>query len=147
MFLALALSSVLGLLAQSSTFEPLGRFDLQAIPESSGIVKSRRHPDVFWVHNDSGNPPTLFAVDRRGTHPQQRSRSPSPTSTGKTSPIDDQGRLYIGDIGNNGGRLAIRMIHQIAEPDPEQAVGGPAQAVGVVVLRHAAATPGSTPRR
>jgi len=117
MLLALALSSVLGLAAQSPTLEPLGRFDLREIPESSGIVKSRRHPDVFWVHNDSGNSATLFAVDRRGRILDKFAIA-VPNLDWEDVAIDGQGRLYIGDIGNNGGRLAIRMIHQIAEPDP-----------------------------
>jgi hypothetical protein len=113
----LALSSIFGVLAQSSTLEPLGRFDLRAIPESSGIVKSRRHPDVFWVHNDSGNPAVLFAVDRRGRVLRSFALA-APNLDWEDLAIDDQGRLYIGDVGNNGGLLAIRMIHQFAEPDP-----------------------------
>lgn len=117
LFLALALNSILGLAAQSPTLELLGRFDLRAIPESSGIVKSRRRPDVFWVHNDSGNPATLFAVDRRGRIVNSFAIA-VPNLDWEDVAIDDHGRLYIGDIGNNGGLLAIRMIHQIAEPDP-----------------------------
>ena len=31
--------------------------------ELSGIVASRKHPGVFWAHNDSGNPLELFAID------------------------------------------------------------------------------------
>jgi hypothetical protein len=31
----------------------IGQFDLRAIPEASGIVKSRRHPGIFQVHDDS----------------------------------------------------------------------------------------------
>ena len=56
--------------------EALGKFDLRAIPEASGIVKSRRYPGIFWVHNDSGKPPALFAIRRDGTipdHPEWRS--------------------------------------------------------------------------
>ncbi len=117
MFLALALSSVLGLAAQSPTLEPLGRFDLREIPESSGIVKSRRYPDVFWVHNDSGNPAKLFAVDLRGRILGKFAIA-VPNIDWEDLAIDDEGRLYIGDIGNNGGVLAIRMIHQFVEPDP-----------------------------
>ena len=31
------------------------------------MVASRKHPGIFWVHNDSGNPPSLFAVRRDGS--------------------------------------------------------------------------------
>ncbi|APW59336.1 hypothetical protein [Paludisphaera borealis] len=105
-------------------FEPLGRFDLREIPESSGVVKSRRHSDVFWVHNDSGNPATLFAIDRRGRILNKFAIA-VPNLDWEDLAIDGQGRLYIGDIGNNNGRLAIRMIHQIAEPDPGKPSAGP----------------------
>jgi hypothetical protein len=117
-------ASLLFIVGDLPDFEPLGRFDLQAIPESSGIVKSRRHPDVFWVHNDSGNPATLFAVDRRGRI-LNRFAIAVPNIDWEDLAGDDRGRLYIGDIGNNGGRLAIRMIHQIDEPDPGRASAVP----------------------
>ena len=110
-------ATLLILAGDTPDFEPLGRFDLRAIPESSGIVKSRRHPDVFWVHNDSGNSATLFAVDRRGRIVGSFAVA-VPNLDWEDLAIDDRGRLYIGDIGNNGGLLAVRMIHQIAEPDP-----------------------------
>src|SRR5205085_4228948 len=38
----------------------------RAITESSGIVASRRNPDIFWTHNDSGDGPLLYAFDRKG---------------------------------------------------------------------------------
>ena len=63
----LAMTAFLALGPPSSPLEHLGRFDLRVVPEASGIVKSRRHPGIFWVHNDSGNSPTLFAIRRDGT--------------------------------------------------------------------------------
>src|SRR5688500_11577539 len=45
----------------------IGRLDSRAIPESSGVVASRKHPGVFWTHSDSGNGPAIFAVSRDGT--------------------------------------------------------------------------------
>src|SRR5687767_12309589 len=35
--------------------------------ESSGLVASRKNPDVLWVHNDAGDKPRLFAVSTKGT--------------------------------------------------------------------------------
>ncbi len=34
--------------------------------EASGIARDPRRADLFWVHNDSGNDPALYAVDTTG---------------------------------------------------------------------------------
>ena len=54
------------MLVLGGPLEPIGRLDHPAIREASGIVASRRYPGIFWVHNDSGNPPALYAVRRDG---------------------------------------------------------------------------------
>jgi hypothetical protein len=108
---------VLGEASGSAPLEALGRFDASAIPEASGIVKSRRFPDIFWVHNDSGNPPLLFAVRRDGRIVRQF-RLAVPNIDWEDIAIDDGGHLYLGDIGNNGGLLPLRVIYRIDEPDP-----------------------------
>src|SRR5689334_7116073 len=59
--------SALVLLADRDQAVRLGRLDHPAIRECSGIVHSRKHPGIFWVHNDSGNPPALYAVRRDGS--------------------------------------------------------------------------------
>jgi len=100
-----------------SPLEHLGTLDLKRIPEASGIVKSRRYPGIFWTHNDSGNPPLLFAIRRDGRIVRQF-RLEVPNIDWEDIAIDDQGHLYLGDIGNNGGVLPIRGIYRIDEPDP-----------------------------
>ena len=97
--------------------ELLGTLDRRRIPEASGIVKSRRYPEIFWVHNDSGNPPLLFAIRRDGRIVRQF-RLEVPNIDWEDIAIDDQGHLYLGDIGNNGGVLPVRVIYRIDEPDP-----------------------------
>ena len=61
-----------------------------AIPEASGIVKSRRHPGIFWVHNDSGNAPLLFAIRADGQIVRQF-RLDVPNIDWEDIAIDDQG--------------------------------------------------------
>ena len=76
-----------------SPLEPLGRLDERVIPEASGIVKSRRYPGIYWVHNDSGNPPLIFAI--RGDGRIVRSfRVEVPNIDWEDIAIDDQGHLY-----------------------------------------------------
>src|SRR3954463_4778166 len=92
--------------------EPLGRFDLRVLPEASGIVKSRRHPGIYWVHNDSGNSPSLYAIRRDGTIVREF-RLSVPNVDWEDIAVDDEGHLYLGDIGNNGGLLGLRAVYRI----------------------------------
>ncbi len=110
--------------------EPLGRLDVKLIPEASGIVKSRRHPGVFWVHNDSGNPPSIFAIRADGGILREF-RLEIPNIDWEDIAIDDQGHLYIGDIGNNLGALPARAIYRIDEPDPAHPPAQPIKAIAV----------------
>jgi hypothetical protein len=97
----------------------LGRLDHPAIREASGIVASRRYPGIFWVHNDSGNAPRLFAVRRDGTLVREFTVA-APNVDWEDIATDDDGHLYIGEIGNNNGHLPLRAVYQVDEPDPLQ---------------------------
>lgn len=111
--------------------ERLGRLDHPAIVEASGIVRSRQHPGIFWVHNDSGNPPALFAVRRDGSLVREY-RVGVPNVDWEDIATDDAGHLYIGDVGNNDNRLPLRAVYRLDEPDPS--------AGGASVLRVQSAT-------
>ena len=116
-----------------SPLEPLGRFDTRVLPEASGIVKSRRHPGIFWVHNDSGNPPALFAIRRDGTVVREF-RLEVPNVDWEDIAADGEGHLYLGDIGNNGGVLPLRAIYRLDEPDPARPSIHAGAGVGLLVL-------------
>jgi sugar lactone lactonase YvrE len=118
----LILLLLLGLL-ESPALEPIGRFDDPELREVSGIVRSRRHPGVFWVHNDSGNPPALFAVRSDGTV-LRRFAVDARNIDWEDIAIDDSGHLYLGDIGNNFGALPVRVVYRLDEPDPARPPGG-----------------------
>jgi hypothetical protein len=116
------------------TREPIGRLDHPPIREASGLVASRRHPGVFWVHNDSGNPPALFAVRRDGSLIREY-RVAAPNIDWEAIALDDAGHLFLGDIGNNGGVLPLRAVYRLDEPDPSQPAAGPLPATAAVVYR------------
>jgi hypothetical protein len=107
-----------------AALEHLGCLSHPEIREASGLVRSRRHAGVFWTHNDSGNPPTLFAVGRDGTLLRRYSVA-VPNVDWEDIATDGQGHLYLGDIGNNGGILPVRVIYQFDEPDPSTQPGAP----------------------
>lgn len=98
-------------------FEVIGRIDSPAIPESSGLVMSRRHPGVYWTHNDSGNPPQIFAITREGKLIATY-RIDAPNVDWEDIAIDDAGRLYLADIGNNSHNRWQVQVYRVAEPDP-----------------------------
>ncbi|HZW31182.1 MAG TPA: hypothetical protein VFF52_10775 [Isosphaeraceae bacterium] len=129
--IVLASLIVFAVASGTAPLEHLGRFDARAIPEASGIVKSRRFPGIFWVHNDSGNPPLLFAVRSDGRIVRQF-RLAVPNLDWEDITIDDQGHLYLGDIGNNGGLLRVRVIYRIDEPDPSSTADQPLAASAAI---------------
>ena len=97
--------------------EPMASVRESRLRELSGLVASRRHPGVFWAHNDSGNPPELFALDRNG-RTLARYTVAAPNIDWEDIAIDDRGHLFLGDIGNNLRALPLRVIHELEEPDP-----------------------------
>ena len=117
-------SLLLVVLGSGSPLIPAGRLDAPEIREASGIVKSRRHPGIFWVHNDSGNPPTLFAVRADGSLVRSY-KVGAPNVDWEDIAVDDAGHLFLGDIGNNDGRLPLRAVYRIDEPDPARPAAEP----------------------
>ncbi|HEV7302236.1 MAG TPA: hypothetical protein VGN72_23055 [Tepidisphaeraceae bacterium] len=108
----------------------IGQLD-PAITESSGIVASRRHPGVFWTHDDSGNAPRIFAVKQDGTLLATYTIGAKNVDWEDIA-IDDDGHLYIGDIGNNARRRDRGpAVYQIDEPDPSVPVPAGAPALRV----------------
>ena len=111
---------VWGIAAICLVEEPLDRVGTLADPairEASGIVASRQHPGIYWVHNDSGNAPELFAVRLSGEL-VRKYRVAVPNLDWEDIATDDAGHLYVADIGDNKHLLPVRVIHKIQEPDP-----------------------------
>lgn len=90
------------------------------INESSGLVASRRNANVFWTHNDSGDGPYLFAIDRAGntlarftlpnaTNVDWEDIAIGPGANGKLA-------LYVGDIGDNNHNRTDTCLYRIPEP-------------------------------
>ena len=97
---------------------PTAIFDSRDIDESSGIVMSRQYPGIFWTHNDSGDLPRLFAVRANGQLVAQVRVKGAKNIDWEDIANDDQGHLYICDIGNNMNRRRELTIYIIDEPNP-----------------------------
>ncbi len=112
------------------TLEPCGRLEFEAIRESSGIVKSRMWPDVFWTHNDSGDTARIFAVQADGKVIMPRGRRDSPETFAGIEILDavnvdwediaadDRGNLLIGAFGNNCHARRDLAVYMVPEPEP-----------------------------
>jgi hypothetical protein len=93
----------------------------RAVRESSGIVASRRDPNLFWTHNDSGDGPLVYAFDREG-----RARGTWRVAGAQARDWEDiaagpgpergQTYLYAGDIGDNGRERESVVVYRFAEP-------------------------------
>ena len=94
--------------------------------ESSGIVRSRKFPDLFWIHNDSGDEPRLYPIHRDGS-PYRSTDLPAVPGVlieGATH-VDWEdittladGTLVIADMGNNGNARKDLAIYFVDEPAP-----------------------------
>ena len=114
-----------GARGESELYEPpvhLADLEDRAINESSGIVASRRNPDLFWTHNDSGDGPFIYAFDRKGKN-RGRWRVANAQAidwediAAGPGPQPGIPYLYIGDIGDNYSRREYVTVYRVAEPD------------------------------
>lgn len=94
--------------------------------EFSGIVKSRSDKNVFWIQNDSGDQPRVFAIDSTGNFYQSaRYRNYEGISiAGATNvdwediTMDNKGNLVIADVGNNYNDRKDLVLYVVPEPSP-----------------------------
>jgi hypothetical protein len=117
----LNLTGALWLVASAAAEEPVAILADRRINEASGLVRSLRHADVFWTHNDSGGEPCLFAIDRQG-RTRAKLRLPGAANfdwEDLAAWKDAEGRawLFVGDIGDNFHLRPSIQVYQIPEPD------------------------------
>lgn len=101
--------------------EVRGTLANDALDEVSGLVKSRRH-EVFWVHNDSGDAPRLYAVgpdgSDRGTFEVEGADAVDWEDM-TLVPMEEGGDfLVLGDIGDNDKERESVQLYRVREPVP-----------------------------
>jgi hypothetical protein len=104
---------------QLITLNPSAMVPLSAGHEISGIVKSRKHPDLYWIINDSDNPPCLIPINEKGSI-----LSPVPSGIiiqgarnidWEDLAIDPDGVIYIFDTGNNWSMRQDLCVYAVRE--------------------------------
>lgn len=96
----------------------LGNLADDALIEASGLVVSRRDPEVLWSHNDSGHSASLFALGRDG---RALGTWTLPVTDGDWEDIawgmeGSTPLLFVGDIGNNDGTRDSLTVYVLEEP-------------------------------
>lgn len=90
------------------------------IDEASGLVASRRHENVLWTHNDSGDSARLFALDGGGetlgtyTLSGATNRDWEDIAIGPKAGSGDY--IYVGDIGDNSAIRSYITVYRATEP-------------------------------
>lgn len=95
----------------------VGQVKAPLVKEASALIKSRKHPGIFWTVCDSSNPPFLIAIETSGKVRATLRLDSVQNVDWEALAIDDVGHIYVGDVGNNHLKLLKRTIYRIDEPD------------------------------
>ncbi|MEO1034579.1 MAG: hypothetical protein AAFX44_03350 [Pseudomonadota bacterium] len=105
--------------AADTTAVEIGRLAHPDVTEASGLARSPQHDDRYWVINDSGNAPKLYAIDSKGKrHGTLAPRGVKNRDWEDLESFERDGKSYllVADVGdNNGVRSEIR-VYVIEEP-------------------------------
>jgi len=98
-----------------------------SVKEASGLAASRTHPGILWTHNDSGDGRRIFALkaDSGEVIGEYWLEGKSGVSVDANDWEDlavapgpgGKSYLYIGDIGDNGGRYDKKSVYRVQEPE------------------------------
>jgi hypothetical protein len=106
--------------ADESASTIVGTLQNHNIDEASGLARSQRYPDVFWVINDDG-PSNLYAIDSAGRDLGRVKISDTSNRDWEdiaSFTLDGVGYLLIADIGDNDGKRKDVRIYVVEEPKP-----------------------------
>jgi len=93
----------------------------ELLEEASGLAASVNNPDLLWTHNDSGDKPRIFLIDKTGTVKatvwldSAKNRDWEDMAIGP-GPEEGKTYLYIGEIGDNESEYNYKYIYRIEEP-------------------------------
>lgn len=109
--------------AFSQAVTKVGTIEHFALTESSGLTTTRTQPGVYWSHNDAGNFPFLFALDRTGRHLGAYEIQGANLIDLEAIAPDYRGNLYLADTGLDGLARSHSVIHRVPEPDASERTG------------------------
>lgn len=89
----------------------------KSLKENSGMVSLR--DSTVWLIEDSGNKDEIYKVDFRGKIVKTLKVKNAKNKDWEDLAKDDQGNIYIGDIGNNGNERKHLTIYKLPNPEIE----------------------------
>jgi hypothetical protein len=106
----------------------IGRIQDTQLNEVSGVVESRKNSQVLFVHNDSGDSPRFFAINRAGDVLAELTLETVPLLIDAEDIAIGKGPgggsfVYLGDTGNNFASFGVgiprrkAVIYRIPEPE------------------------------
>ncbi|MDT5140324.1 MAG: hypothetical protein QOD58_4586 [Mycobacterium sp.] len=89
--------------------------------EISGIDAGINNPNVYWVHNDSGDSARIFAVDAKtgqtlATYNLSGATANDWEDIEVAKGADGKSYIYVGDTGDNGHSRSNVTIYRVPEP-------------------------------
>lgn len=103
-----------------------GKLQSELNKETSGIAASTDHPDIFYIHNDSGDTSRFFAITPDGKLKGVFNYAATGGGVYSVRDCEDiavgagpeagKSYVYMGDIGDNGSSNPFVTVYRIAEP-------------------------------
>lgn len=117
-----------------------GRLEDASIVESSGLVAGRKDPAILWTHNDSGDGPFIYCLQKNGASCGTWEVTGAAASDWEDIAAgpgpEAQNYLYIGDIGDNERTRDSITVYRVPEPMPpagaDPSLTAPAEAITLV---------------
>lgn len=112
--IATVMAAVAATAAAQRVPEMAGLISDGRLAEISGMAASPSTPDRWWVHNDSGSPADVYAIDTKGrVQAQLRVTGVKPVDWEDMAAFALDGRswLLLADTGDNGGvRKSVELV-------------------------------------
>lgn len=95
----------------------IGRLEME---ESSGLALADTAAQSFWTHGDGGSPNSLYRINRKGELLQTRAVSGASNTDWEDLAHAADGRLFIGDFGNNQNTRRDLKVYIVPPNQPER---------------------------
>jgi hypothetical protein len=99
----------------------IGRLEDPNIREASGLARSQRQDDLFWIINDNGAKEWVHAVNPRGKRIGEFDLKKSDNVDWEdlaSFSIDGTPYILVADIGDNDAKYKTRTLYVVEEPVP-----------------------------